>query len=106
LNQLCPNLCNLAPLKIQDLHARAEAVLNNAEAIDCKKYVTARSIVSGNPKLNLAFIAHLFNKHPGLAPLEAAAQAELDEKLFGSMGDREARGISTLFSHCQAFPCF
>ena len=92
MNQLCPNLCSLAPLKIQDFHARAEALLVHAEAIDCRKYVTAKSIVSGNPKLNVAFIAHLFNMHPGLAPLEAAAQAELDEKLFGSMGDREARG--------------
>lgn len=92
MNQLCPNLCNLGPLKIQDLTSRAEALLLNAEAIDCRKYVTAKSIVSGNPKLNVAFIAHLFNKHPGLAPLEAAAQAELDDKLFGSIGDREARG--------------
>jgi plastin-1 len=74
--------------------ARAEALLCEADAIQCRKYVTPKAIVQGNPKLNVAFIANLFNMHPGLAPLEAAAQAELDDKLFGSFGDREARAFA------------
>lgn len=93
LNQLVPKLCSLRPLKIDDLGERAEAMLQQAEAIDCRKYVSAHAVLAGNPRLNLAFVAHLFNRHPGLAPLEAVERAQLDDKLFGALGDREARGI-------------
>ena len=67
LNQLKPDVCDRSGLQVADLHKRAEAVLLNAEKLDCRKYVTAGAIVKGNPKLNLAFVANLFNTHPGLA---------------------------------------
>ena len=52
--------------------------------------MTANSIVAGNPKLNLAFVAHLFNTHPGLEPLdEAEAPPEIED--FDAEGEREAR---------------
>lgn len=35
-----------------------------------RKFVRARDIVAGNPKLNLAFVANLFNTHPGLEPVK------------------------------------
>ena len=43
-----------------------QQVLNNADKIGCRKYLTAKSLVAGNPKLNLAFVANLFNTWPGL----------------------------------------
>ena len=43
-------------------------MLGEAEKIDCKAFVTARDVVSGHEKLNLAFVANLFNNHPGLEP--------------------------------------
>lgn len=43
-------------------------MLRNADRIDCKKYITVRSLLSGNPRLNLAFVANLFNIYPGLEP--------------------------------------
>ena len=47
-------------------------------------------MVGGNPKLNLAFVANLFNNHPGLAPLEEAeAPPEIED--FDAEGEREAR---------------
>ena len=67
LNQLKPDLCDRSGLQVSDLHKRAETVLVNAERLQCRKYVTAGAIVKGNPKLNLAFVANLFNTHPGLA---------------------------------------
>lgn len=94
LNQLCPKKCSLDPLRITDPFERAESLLKNAESIDCRRYVTATSICSGNPKLNLAFVANLFNTHPGLAPLEPQEQANIDETLFGGEGDREARAFA------------
>jgi plastin-1 len=82
----------LDALRVPDVHKRAEAVLANAEKLDCNKYVTPKAIVNGNPKLNLAFVANLFNTCPGLEPLSETEKAALDDWLFNSQGDREARG--------------
>jgi plastin-1 len=66
LNQLKPDQCSRSPLQTRDVHQRAEEVLQNADRIGCRKYLTAKSLVAGNPKLNLAFVANLFNTWPGL----------------------------------------
>jgi len=94
LNQLAPSQCDKAALSESDLTKRAEHVLRNADKLDCRKFVTPRDIVKGNPKLNLAFVAHLFNTHPGLAPLTDEEKAALEEWLFASEGTREARAFS------------
>jgi len=44
-------------------------------------------------KLNLAFVANLFNTHPGLEPLSQADLAKLEEWLFATEGTREARAF-------------
>lgn len=89
LNQLQPEHCDLSPLNTQDLLTRAEQVLANADKIGCRKYLTPKSLVAGNPKLNLAFVAHLFNTHPGLAPIEEQEKVEIED--FDAEGEREAR---------------
>lgn len=89
LNQLDPQLCSLQPLQTSDLLTRAEQVLSNAEKLDARKYLTPSALVAGNPKLNLAFVAHLFNTHPGLDPVEEAEKPEIEE--FDAEGEREAR---------------
>lgn len=60
LNQLAPATCNRDPLKVTDLLERAEKVLENADKLGCRKYLTPKTMVSGNPKLNFAFVANLF----------------------------------------------
>ncbi|CCD23291.1 fimbrin NDAI_0B02560 [Naumovozyma dairenensis CBS 421] len=89
LNQLAPTLCSKDPLQTTDLLQRAEQILVNAEKLECRKYLTPRALVAGNPKLNLAFVAHLFNTHPGLEPIEEEEQPEIEE--FDAEGEREAR---------------
>ncbi|EIE81814.1 hypothetical protein RO3G_06519 [Rhizopus delemar RA 99-880] len=89
LNQLKPESCSRAPLQERDLLKRAEMVLVNAEKIDCRKYLTPTALVAGNPKLNLAFVAHLFNTHPGLDPLTEEEAPEIEP--FDAEGEREAR---------------
>ncbi|KAL4399948.1 fimbrin [Malassezia pachydermatis] len=89
LSQIKPDVCDRAPLKEQDLMTRAEMVLQRADAIGCRKYLTPGSMISGNPKLNLAFVAHLFNTWPSLEPLEEAPPMEVEE--FDAEGEREAR---------------
>lgn len=94
MHQLCPGECSRDALTESDLTHRAEMVLNSAGRIGCRKYVSVKAIVGGNPKLNLAFVANLFNHHPGLAPLTEDELASLDEGLFASKGDREARAFA------------
>ena len=45
---------------------RAEKMLKNADQLGCRAFVTPRDIVKPKEKLNLAFVANLFNKHPAL----------------------------------------
>lgn len=45
---------------------RAETMLQQAEKLSCRSFVTSQDIVKGIQKLNLAFVANLFNCHPGL----------------------------------------
>lgn len=87
MNQLKPDQCSRAPLQTKDVRQRAEQVLQNAEAIGCRKYLTPSSLVAGNPRLNLAFVANLFNTWPGLEPLD-----EQEAKDYGAVEDFDAEG--------------
>jgi plastin-1 len=89
MNQLAPDLCSRAPLQTRDLLQRAEQVLQNADRLDCRKFLTPTSLVAGNPKLNLAFVANLFNNHPGLDPITEEEKADIED--FDAEGEREAR---------------
>ncbi|BCR89087.1 fimbrin [Aspergillus chevalieri] len=89
LNQLVPDLCSRGPLQVQDLLQRAEQVLMNADKLGCRKFLTPTSLVAGNPKLNLAFVANLFNTCPGLDPITEEEKLEVED--FDAEGEREAR---------------
>ncbi|EJD05464.1 calponin [Fomitiporia mediterranea MF3/22] len=92
LNQLKPEECSRAPLQTPDLKERAEQVLQNADRIGCRKYLTPSSLVAGNPRLNLAFTANLFNTWPGLEPLDEAEAKDYGVvEDFDAEGEREAR---------------
>ncbi|KAK5865223.1 hypothetical protein PBY51_016404 [Eleginops maclovinus] len=54
----------------KDLSKRADCMLKQADRLGCKQFVTATDVVSGNSKLNMAFVATLFNKHPALTKPE------------------------------------
>ncbi|XP_075014397.1 plastin-1 [Calonectris borealis] len=72
LNQIAPKGDEL-PTKIDfsgfhdknDLR-RAEYMLQQADKLGCRQFVTPADVVAGNPKLNLAFVANLFNTYPAL----------------------------------------
>ena len=89
LNQLAPDICSRSPLQTRDLLQRAEQVLQNADRLDCRKFLSPTSLVAGNPKLNLAFVANLFNTHPGLDPITEEEKLEVED--FDAEGEREAR---------------
>jgi len=70
LSQVAPKSSgvNKTCLQKQDLLERAELMLEQAEKIDCRSFVTAKDVVDGQEKLNLAFVANIFNNFPGLDP--------------------------------------
>ncbi|KAM7397768.1 hypothetical protein PAMA_005883 [Pampus argenteus] len=61
---------NMAGFSEKDDVKRAEAMLQQADRLSCRQFVTPADVVSGNPKLNLAFVANLFNKYPALTKPE------------------------------------
>jgi plastin-1 len=102
LNQLAPDLCSRAPLQTRDLLQRAEQVLANADKLGCRKYLTPTALVAGNPKLNLAFVAHLFNTHPGLEPITEEEKIEVED--FDAEGEREARVFTLWLNSLEVDP--
>ncbi|KAG0692202.1 calponin homology domain-containing protein [Suillus ampliporus] len=81
-------------LQTKDVKQRAKQV-QNTEAIGCRKHLTPSRLVSGNPRLNLAFVANLFDTWPSLALLD-----EQEAKDYGAVEDfdaedeREARAFT------------
>ncbi|XP_031713236.1 plastin-3 isoform X2 [Anarrhichthys ocellatus] len=61
---------NMAGFSEKDDLKRAEAMLQQADRLGCRQFVTPADVISGNPKLNLAFVANLFNKYPALVKPE------------------------------------
>ncbi|XP_053950563.1 plastin-3 isoform X2 [Anastrepha ludens] len=57
---------NLDALRESDLTSRAEIMLQQAAKLNCRSFLTPQDVVNGVYKLNLAFVANLFNNHPGL----------------------------------------
>ncbi|CAB3367842.1 Hypothetical predicted protein [Cloeon dipterum] len=49
-----------------NLTSRAEVMLQQAAKLGCRSFVTPSDVVNGVYKLNLAFVANLFNNHPAL----------------------------------------
>lgn len=72
LHQIAPKSAGVDKnaLNESNLEKRAGMVLDNAAKIDCRKFLKPRDIVTGNAKLNLAFVANLFNTHPALEPIK------------------------------------
>ncbi|CZR60507.1 plastin-3 [Phialocephala subalpina] len=89
LAQIAPEHCDRRPLQTRDLHQRAEQILQNADTLGCRKFLSPSSLVAGNSRLNLAFVANLFNNWPALDPITEEEKADIDD--FDAEGEREAR---------------
>ena len=70
---------SMAPQE-KDIDRRADKMLGQAHKIGCRKFVRPKDVVRGNARLNLAFVANLFNTHPALkAPEEGLPDFDLGE---------------------------
>ncbi|XP_033973287.1 plastin-2 isoform X1 [Trematomus bernacchii] len=61
-----PIAIDVSGLREKDDVQRAEMMLQQADRLGCRQFVMPTDVVRGNPKLNLAFVANLFNKYPAL----------------------------------------
>lgn len=61
-------------------------MLQQADRLGCRQFVTPNDVVSGNPKLNLAFVANLFNKYPALTKPE---NEDMDWQMYGTDGQSQ-----------------
>ncbi|XP_052797877.1 plastin-3-like [Mya arenaria] len=68
LKQISPREAGVdsTPMMEPDGEMRAEAMLKEADKIKCRAFITSKDVVKGNSKLNLAFVANLFNTYPAL----------------------------------------
>ncbi|CAL9117207.1 unnamed protein product [Musa textilis] len=67
LNALAPEHSSSATLEIKDPGERAKKVIEQAEKLDCKRFLNPKDIVEGSPNLNLAFVAQIFQHRNGLS---------------------------------------
>lgn len=67
LNVLAPEHGNPSALSVKDHLERAKLILEHADRMGCKRYLTAKDIIEGSPNLNLAFVAHVFQLRNGLS---------------------------------------
>ncbi|KAM6917648.1 plastin-1-like [Lycodopsis pacificus] len=57
---------DMSAINERDLDQRAEMMLRQAARLECRQFVSPHDVTSGNSKLNLAFVANLYNMHPGV----------------------------------------
>ena len=57
---------NRDALMEDDLVTRAEVMLQQADKLGCRTFISPQDVTEGVYKLNLAFVANLFNNHPSL----------------------------------------
>ncbi|XP_074590864.1 fimbrin-4-like [Curcuma longa] len=67
LKALAPEHASTDILDTKDPNERAKKVLQQAEKLDCKRYLSEKDIVEGSPNLNLAFVAQIFQHRNGLS---------------------------------------
>lgn len=68
LGQIAPQGSDISTeaLFTRDMHQRAEVMLQQADKLGCRTFITPNDVVKGVYKLNVAFLANLFNKYPAL----------------------------------------
>lgn len=102
LAQIAPQHCNRNPLNESDTLKRAELVLQGADKLGCRKFVTPKDICSGNAKLNLAFVANLFNTWPALEPIEivekVVEETREEKSMSSSIALPSVAGADDLFA--------
>ncbi|XP_033752651.1 plastin-1-like [Pecten maximus] len=89
LHQIAPSNAGVSTLamNIDDTNDRAAAMLEEADKIGCKSFIGPAEVVGGHQRLNLAFVANLFNNYPALEdanvePVDMNHEETREEKTY------------------------
>jgi len=87
---------------------RAERMLQEADKIGCRAFVSPKDVVSGNYKLNLAYVANLFNMYPALEEpadfnVENIVEETREEKTYRNW--MNSMGVSPYVNHLYGDLC-
>ena len=69
LKEIAPHGSGVSSVEVmleKDPMKRAEVMLQQADKLGCRHFISPKDVVEGIYKLNLAFVANLFNHHPAL----------------------------------------
>lgn len=112
LHQIAPKDADvtLLPEHEPDLSNRAELMLQEANKIGCRSFVSSSDVVQGNYKLNLAFVANLFNMYPALDhadgldfDLTSIHEETREEKMYRNW--MNSMGVSPFVHHLYSDLC-
>lgn len=76
LNQLDKKNCPLTHIDEPDKTKRAQEMIKNSNRMGVPEVVDAADWVKGNPKVNVVYVAEIFNTRHGLDPLEEQIDVE------------------------------
>jgi plastin-1 len=74
-----------------DHNERAAHVIRNAQALGAETFIRPRDITDGNKKLNISFVAQIFNANHGLTLGAEASPVILEPEPVDAEDTREAR---------------
>jgi len=80
MNQLDPRACTLDGLSEREDLKRAEIMINNSKRLGCDEVVGPHDIIKGNEKVNIIFVAELFNTKHGLDDADIDLEEESREE--------------------------
>ena len=81
-----------------DPETRAEKMLQQAHKIGCRKFVRPKDVVKGNQRLNLAYVANLFNMYPALKPPEGLPDFDLGD--YGETREEKSKSCDPFGVMC------
>uniref|UniRef100_A0A0K0G3L7 Fimbrin (inferred by orthology to a D. melanogaster protein) n=1 Tax=Strongyloides venezuelensis TaxID=75913 RepID=A0A0K0G3L7_STRVS len=70
---------SLSPLNVSGNLQRATAMLQQADKLNCREFVTPSDVCNGVHNLNLAFLANLFNKYANLPELDVEETEQIND---------------------------
>ncbi|GMH12576.1 hypothetical protein Nepgr_014417 [Nepenthes gracilis] len=90
LNVLAPEHSTTSTLETKNPTKRANLILEQAEKLDCKRYISPKDIVEGSANLNLSFVAQIFQHRNGLS-VDSQKLSIADQTTDDAQTSREER---------------
>ena len=78
-------------------------MLQQAHKIGCRKFVRPKDVVKGNQRLNLAYVANLFNMYPALKAPDGLPDFDLGN--YGETREEKSKSCDNICGHTCSQSC-